>query len=319
MTLLRAASRTLLASYFVVSGVKAVRNPQVLVPAAQPLADKIVPMAKQYAPQQVADAIPEDAATLVRVNGALQLAGGLALASGKGRRVGAVLLAASLVPSTLAKHPFWTRTTEEERALDKAHFLKNVSLLGGVLIAAGDTEGRPSLAYRAHAGTQLLAKDTRKASQRVVKNTRALSDAALAEGAMLVGTAVATTRKARRKAAKELKRRNKKTAAQQLKQRRAAARSSAKEDAARAARAEKEAKAAARASAKVDAVQAARAEKEARAAARAQAKEEAVNAAKAEKAAKAAAIMQAREAQKQAKKRDKATRRFALNLHRGEN
>ena len=30
-----------------------------------------------------------------------------------------VLLAASLIPSTLAKHPFWTRTDPEEKALDK--------------------------------------------------------------------------------------------------------------------------------------------------------------------------------------------------------
>lgn len=297
MTLLRAASRTLLASHFVVSGVKAVKTPQLLVPAAQPLADKFVPMVKEYAPPQLAGIIPEDAATLVRVNGALQLLGGLALASGKGRRIGAVLLATSLVPSTLAKHPFWSRETEEEKALDKAHFLKNASLLGGVLIAAQDTEGRPSLAYRAQAGTALLAKDTRKATERVAKSTRALSGAALAEGATLVGAAVTTTRAARKKAAKELKRRNKKSAALQLKDRRSEAKANAKADAVKAAQAQKAAKASARLSAKEDAAKAARAEK----------------------LAKATAVVAAKKAQQQAKKRERAEKKLARNVHRGEN
>ncbi|HET9870996.1 MAG TPA: DoxX family membrane protein [Propionibacteriaceae bacterium] len=250
MTLLRAASRTLLASYFVVSGVKAVKNPQPFVAAAEPLTERLVPAVKRYLPEQAANAIPEDAASLVRLNGALQLLGGVALASGKGRRVGSLLLAASLIPSTLARHPFWTRTSEEERALDKSHFLKNASLLGGVLIAARDTEGRPSLAYRAHTSGQLLAKDTRKAGHKVAKETRAISDAALAEGAMLVGAAVATTRKAKKKAAKELKRSNKKFGAKQLKQGRATARRAAAEAQSVAARAAKEAKVSAAAAAK---------------------------------------------------------------------
>ena len=96
MTLLRAAARTMLASYFVASGVKALRDPAPLVPAAEPVAEKIVPLIKQVSPDQVSGFIPEDTATLVRVDGALQIVGGLALATGKGRRMGAWLLASSL-------------------------------------------------------------------------------------------------------------------------------------------------------------------------------------------------------------------------------
>src|SRR5919107_3403090 len=118
MTLLRAGARTMLASYFIVSGVKAVRNPNPLVPAAEPVADRVVPLVKKYAPQQIVTAIPEDTVNLVRANGAAQILGGLGLASGKGRRLGALLLAGSLLPSTAAKHPFWSRTDPEERALD---------------------------------------------------------------------------------------------------------------------------------------------------------------------------------------------------------
>lgn len=205
MTLLRAAARTLLASYFVVSGVKAVKDPDSLVPAAQPIADKVVPLVKDYAPDAVAKYIPEDAATLIRINGALQLAGGFALATGKGRRLGALLLAASLVPSTIAKHPFWTREDPEEEAVDKAHFLKNASLLGGVLLAAGDTEGKPSLAWRARRGSEALARDTKKSSKKAVKDGREFAEEALASGALLAGTVVAGSRRARKKAAKDLK------------------------------------------------------------------------------------------------------------------
>ena len=212
MTLLRAGARTTLASYFIVNGVKAVRNPDPLVPAAEPVADRVVPLVKKYAPQQVATVVPEDTASLVRANGAAQVLGGLALASGKGRRLGALLLAGSLVPSTLAKHPFWTRTDPEERALDRSQFLKNVSLPGSVLLAAGDTEGRPSLAYRAQKGGHSIAKETRKARKSLAKSTSGLAksttgvaDEALAGGAALVGAVVASSRAAKKKAAKELK------------------------------------------------------------------------------------------------------------------
>ncbi len=246
MTLLRAAARTLLASYFVASGLKSVRHPDLLVPAAEPVIDKLVPFVKRYAPAPLADSVPEDARTLVRINGAAQLLGGLALATGKGRRVGAIVLATSLVPSTLAKHPFWTRTDAVEKAEDRSHFLKNLSLLGGVLLAARDTEGRPGLLYLASKGGESLVRDTRRTtkslgrrtgltSSAISKNVSSLTDAAgdlaenvgkgtsqLAEGAIaggaaLVGAAVASSRKARKQASKQLKR-TQAAAAKQLKE-----------------------------------------------------------------------------------------------------
>jgi uncharacterized membrane protein YphA (DoxX/SURF4 family) len=205
MSLLRAGARTMLASYYIVSGVKALRNPDELVKAAEPLADRVVPAVKKYAPQQVAVVIPEDAVNLVRANGAVRVVGGLGLATGMGRRLGALLLAASTLPSTIAKHPFWSKTDPQEKALDRAQFLKNTSLLGGVLVAAMDTEGKPSLSYRAQKGGQTLAKETRKARRSLAKSTSSAADEALASGAALAGVIAATSRSARKKAAKELK------------------------------------------------------------------------------------------------------------------
>ena len=165
MSLLRAVPRTMLASYFVAAGIKAIRDPESLVPAAEPLVDRVVPLVKEYAPEQVAGYVPENTVTLVRINGIAQVVGGAALATGKGRRLGALLLAGSLVPSTIAKHPFWTVQDPEERAQDRTHFLKNVSLLGGVLLASADTEGKPSLAWRAQKGGESIAKETRRGLQ----------------------------------------------------------------------------------------------------------------------------------------------------------
>jgi len=106
MTVVRALARPLLSTIFVVQGAKAIRDPEPHVAKAQPVADRFVPLIQKVAPPQVGDRIPESTANLVRLNGAAQVIGGLALASGKGRRLGAVLLAGSLVPTTLAGHSF---------------------------------------------------------------------------------------------------------------------------------------------------------------------------------------------------------------------
>ena len=212
MSLLRAIPRTMLASYFVAAGIKAIRDPESLVPAAEPLVDRVVPLVKEYAPEQVAGYVPENTVTLVRINGIAQLVGGAALATGKGRRLGALLLAGSLIPSTIAKHPFWTVQDPEERAQDRTHFLKNVSLLGGVLLASQDTEGKPSLAWRAQKGGESIAKETRRASKKLSKSTSKasgsaseLAEAAVAGGAALVGAVAESSRRVRKQAAKQLK------------------------------------------------------------------------------------------------------------------
>jgi uncharacterized membrane protein YphA (DoxX/SURF4 family) len=212
MSLLRAIPRTMLASYFVAAGIRAIRDPESLVPAAEPLVDRVVPLVKDYTPEQVAGYVPENTVTVVRLNGITQVLGGTALATGKGRRLGALLLAGSLIPSTIAKHPFWRVQDPDERAQDRSHFLKNVSLLGGVLLAAQDTEGKPSLAWRARRGGETIAKETRKASKKLTKSTGNVADtatdlaeAAVATGAALVEALEDSSRKLQKQAARQLK------------------------------------------------------------------------------------------------------------------
>ena len=70
------------------------------------------------------------------------------LALGRFPRVSALAVAASLLPTTYAGHRFWETDDKQERTQQRIHFLKNVSMFGGLLIAAGDTAGNPSIAWR---------------------------------------------------------------------------------------------------------------------------------------------------------------------------
>lgn len=139
MALTRKIARPLLASIFVAGGIDAVRHPEPKEPKAAPVAPKVAqPLG-----------LPEDTVLLVKINGAVQVGAGLLLATGRVPRLAAAALAVSLVPTTLAGHRFWEEDDEGARTGQKIHFLKNVSMLGGLILAATDTEGRPSLAWRA--------------------------------------------------------------------------------------------------------------------------------------------------------------------------
>src|SRR5665811_2174009 len=116
MSLLRFAGRTMLASFFVVQGAKAVINPEPLVADADPFARAFVPLAQKVAPPSVAGYLPEDTKTLVRITGAAQIVGGLMLATGIGRRLGAGVLGLSMVPHVIASRPTKNSTAEERTA-----------------------------------------------------------------------------------------------------------------------------------------------------------------------------------------------------------
>ncbi len=157
------------ASIFVVGGVNALRNASALGGTAAPLTEKIVPAAKKAAPQLP---IPEDPTTLVRINAATQIVAGLGLATGRAPRLCSLVLAGSLVPTTAAGHAFWTYEDRDERAQHLIHFFKNVSLMGGLLIAAGDTEGQPSLGWRARRAAKNVRKEARRNAKQVSTSAR---------------------------------------------------------------------------------------------------------------------------------------------------
>jgi putative oxidoreductase len=141
----------MLAAIFVLQGWQSFRSPERLAGKARTVTDRLEPTIKALHPS-----LPTEAAALVRVNGAAQVAGGVLLATGHATRPAALLLAGSLVPTTLAGHAFWTIEDPAERAQQRIQFLKNLGLMGGLLMTALDHRGRPDLSWRLrHAAKQL--------------------------------------------------------------------------------------------------------------------------------------------------------------------
>lgn len=155
----------MLASMFVYGGVNALKHAEGHAAAAKPVTDRVVPLAQKAAPGAP---IPTDAKTLVQINGAAQLLGGLALATGRAPRLSSAVLAASLVPTTFAGHRFWEESDPGQKQAQTINFLKNVSMFGGLLIAGVDTEGKPGLAWRA----RRAASDARREARQLAKDAR---------------------------------------------------------------------------------------------------------------------------------------------------
>jgi uncharacterized membrane protein YphA (DoxX/SURF4 family) len=139
MALIRRIARPLLASTFISGGYHTLRHPEPVAPAAEPVA---VPLAQRI------PKLPADPEQLVRINGAVQVGAGVLLALGRFPRFAALALAGSLVPTTLAGHRYWEEKDPEVREQQRIQFLKNLSLLGGLLVTAADTHGKPSAAWR---------------------------------------------------------------------------------------------------------------------------------------------------------------------------
>lgn len=147
----------MLASVFFVGATNALRNTGTAAEKARPVTDKVAPLAQKAVP-----ALPQDPEALVRINAGVQLVAAAGLATGRAPRTCAAVLAASLVPTTIAGHPFW-KADPASAQQQRLHFFKNVSTLGGLLIAAGDTDGKPGVAWR----TRHLAKDARREAKLV--------------------------------------------------------------------------------------------------------------------------------------------------------
>ncbi len=118
MGVLRFLARAMFAWIFLAAGVKTLTEP-----GGRPdLVAKTLPLPE-----------PE---LMVRINGGLMVAGGVALALGIKPRLAAVGLAATLVPTTYVGHQFWNQEDPAARRNQQIHFNKNVTMIGGLLTYA---------------------------------------------------------------------------------------------------------------------------------------------------------------------------------------
>ena len=155
--LVRRIARPLLAAPFVYLGVDALRNPGPRVAAARPVVEKVAEQADKQLPVQVS----HDAEQWVRINAGVMVGAGSLLGLGRLPRLSALLLTGSMVPTTAAGHRFWEKQGAE-RQQQLVHFLKNLGLVGALLIAAVDTEGKPSVGWRARRAARRATGATEK-------------------------------------------------------------------------------------------------------------------------------------------------------------
>lgn len=154
---MRLIARPMLASMFVAGGVNALQNADQIAPKAAPVTGRLKPVVK-------ASPLPlsGEPKQLVQANAVVHIAAGAALATGRFPRLSSAVLAASLVPTTIAGHAYWQEDEPASRKNQRMHFLKNLAVAGGLLLASVDTEGRPSLAWRARRGAGRVKNRTAK-------------------------------------------------------------------------------------------------------------------------------------------------------------
>ena len=169
MSLVRRIARPLLATQFVVSGLDAYRHPAARAKTAAPLVARFAPTL----------GLPNDPELVVRANGAVMAGAGTMLAAGKLPRLSALALVLSLIPTSVAGHPFWTFKDPKQRARQRVQLQKDPSMLGGLLLAVVDTGGKPGLGWRArHA-----AKDAKRSAGAAKRETALMAKAARREAA----------------------------------------------------------------------------------------------------------------------------------------
>src|SRR5258708_25703350 len=141
--LLRRIARPLLSAVFIGQGVEGLRNPAITLEATEPTV-----AALRNLPEPYGDKVPSNPETAARINAAVQIGGGLLLATGKMPRIASAALAFTVIPGSLGGHLFWTESDPERKVQKRRDLLTDLSLLGGLIIAAADTAGKPSLGWR---------------------------------------------------------------------------------------------------------------------------------------------------------------------------
>jgi uncharacterized membrane protein YphA (DoxX/SURF4 family) len=141
--LIRRIARPLLSAVFIGQGVETLRNPKTTVDAAETAV-----AALRTLPEPVGDKVPSNPETAARINAAVQVGGGLLLATGRLPRIASAALAFTVIPGSLGAHLFWNETDPELKAQKRRDLLTDLSLLGGLMIASADTAGKPSLGWR---------------------------------------------------------------------------------------------------------------------------------------------------------------------------
>jgi uncharacterized membrane protein YphA (DoxX/SURF4 family) len=150
--LIRRIARPMLSAVFIGQGVDSLLHPKSAAEAAAPAVDGLRAM-----PDPVSSKVPSDPETFAKINAAVQIGGGLLLAAGRMPRVASAALAVTVIPANLGAHMFWTESDPQRKSEQRRAFLADISLVGGLIIASADTEGKPSLGWRGRRAAERLS------------------------------------------------------------------------------------------------------------------------------------------------------------------
>lgn len=142
MSLVRRIARPLLAAPFILEGIRTAYQPEREIdvyPQAFEAVDSA--LAKTSTPDFL------DARTIIRVSGAVAAGAGILYASNRCPRLAAATLLVTTSVGWAGRKRIW-ELSGEERMQELQSILTDAGLLGGVLLAVVDHDGRPSVGYR---------------------------------------------------------------------------------------------------------------------------------------------------------------------------
>jgi putative oxidoreductase len=91
-----------------------------------------------------------------------QIGAGALLVLGRFPRLASLALAATVIPDAVTGHAFWSEQDKQGRQAQRSLFVRDLGLLGGLLVSVADTGGRESVPHRAR-------RTARKASRKAAK------------------------------------------------------------------------------------------------------------------------------------------------------
>lgn len=184
MSVVRTLARPLLATGFIAAGVDRLRDAEQTAAQLRPTLDRVGSLVPS------ASAVTGNPRLVAKVLGATQVGAGALLALGKLPRLSGLLLTGTAVLNAVVEYKNADTDTSEERKARRAALLKNLSLVGAVLLVAVDTNGRPGLAWRAGH----LADDTRRSVSSLGKDAGRKSRAVQKDAAKQLKKANRTVR-----------------------------------------------------------------------------------------------------------------------------
>jgi uncharacterized membrane protein YphA (DoxX/SURF4 family) len=103
-----------------------------------------------------------DPATVTNAVAGTQIGAGFLLATGRFPRLSALALALTVVPDAATGHAFWAEQDKQQKQMQRNLFVRDLGLLGGLLVSVADTGGRESVPQRAARTAKQATKKAKK-------------------------------------------------------------------------------------------------------------------------------------------------------------